>query len=502
MQIFAATTAKEEGLNVTEISLHRPFPADAVREWHHETDVVIIGFGAAGACAAIEASQNGARVTLFERNSGSGGASALSGGEIYIGGGGGTDAQRAAGFEDSTEDFAAYLKAAGGPCVDEAKCDLYAADALDHYKWLKAQGVPYRGNYLPGKHIEPVDDSTLIWSGSEAAEPFCDIAKPAPRGHVIQHQGWGGGRPLIDILERRATDLGTETVTDARAVALIADGAAIVGAVFRIDNEDRFVRARRGVVLATGGFVMNEDMRRRYCPQTIGLSGPIGDKDDGTGILLGVGAGGDAIHMDQFFTTCPWTMPESHAYGVFVNTAGQRFINEDAYHGRVSRYAIDQRGGRVFLLLDNAHFQQPLDLANIDIAGTGNDWAEVEQELGMAPGSLSATMDFYNRHAQQGTDPLFGKRPPILKPLDQGPFVALELNFRDSFFSFFTLGGLRTSTEGEVLDRSGAPVPGLFAAGRCTSGLPAWGHGYSSGLSLADCSYFGRRAGKSAAARK
>ncbi len=120
----------------------------------------------------------------------------------------------------------------------------------------------------------------------------------------------------------------------------------------------------------------------------------------------------------------------------------------------------------------------------------------------MAPGSLSATMDFYNRHAQQGTDPLFGKRPPILKPLDQGPFVALELNFRDSFFSFFTLGGLRTSTEGEVLDRSGAPVPGLFAAGRCTSGLPAWGHGYSSGLSLADCSYFGRRAGKSAAARK
>jgi succinate dehydrogenase/fumarate reductase flavoprotein subunit len=161
---------------MAEISLHRPFPADAVEHWDFTTDVAVIGFGAAGACAAIEAADAGAKVMLFERNSGSGGASGLSGGEIYIGGGGGTDAQRAAGFEDSTEDFIAYLKAAGGPCVNEAKCERYGREALAHYDWLKAQGVPYRGNYLPGKHIEPTDDSTLIWSGSEAAAPFCDIA--------------------------------------------------------------------------------------------------------------------------------------------------------------------------------------------------------------------------------------------------------------------------------------------------------------------------------------
>ncbi len=113
-------------------------------------DVAIVGFGATGACAAIEAADAGAKVMLFERNSGSGGASGLSGGEIYIGGNGGTDVQRAAGFEDSTEDFAAYLKAAGGPCVDDAKCELYGREALNHFAWLKAQGVPYRGNYLPG----------------------------------------------------------------------------------------------------------------------------------------------------------------------------------------------------------------------------------------------------------------------------------------------------------------------------------------------------------------
>lgn len=484
---------------MAEISLHRPYPAAQVRQWDFETDVAVIGFGAAGACAAIEAAGAGARVMLFERNSGSGGASGLSGGEIYIGGSGGTDAQRAAGFEDRTEDFCAYLKAAGGPCVDEAKCDLYAREALGHYGWLKAQGVPYRGNFLPGKHIEPTDDSTLIWSGSEAAAPFCDLAKPAARGHVIRHIGWGGGRPLVDILERRARDLGVEVVVDARATALVREGDQIIGAVVRIDNQPRFVRARKGVILATGGFVMNEAMRRKYCPDTFRINDPIGDKDDGSGIELGVGAGGDAVHMEQFFTTCPWTIPESHAHGVFVNVAGERFINEDCYHGRVSRCAIDQPGGKVYLLLDCAHFQKPPDFARIAIAGTGDDWAEVERELGMPEATLGATMDFYNRHAREGRDPLFGKRPPILTPLDQGPFVALELDFQSSYFSFFTLGGLRTSTDGEVLDRGGAPVPGLFAAGRCTSGLPAWGYGYSSGLSLADCTFFGRQAGRSAA---
>jgi len=489
-----------ERASLTDISLYRPIPAAQVPAWDFETDVAIVGFGATGACAAIEAAGTGARVMLFERGSGSGGASALSGGEIYIGGGGGTDAQRAAGFQDSTEDFAAYLKAAGGPCADEAKCALYAREALGHYAWLKAQGVPYRGNYLPGKHIEPTDDSTLIWSGSEAAAPFCDIAKPAPRGHVIAHMGWGGGRPLVDVLEARARSLGVEVVCDARAVALVKDGERVVGVVVRIENQDRFVKAAKGVILCTGGFVFNEDMRRRYCPETLRLSSPIGDQDDGSGIELGVGAGGDAIHMEQYFSTCPWTMPEPQAYGVFVNEAGQRFINEDCYHGRVSRTALDQPGDRVYLLLDIAHFDQPLEMAGLTIAGTGDSWEEVEQELGMAAETLSATMAFYNAHAKEGRDPLFGKRTPILTALNQGPFVALELNFRTSYFSFFTLGGLRTSTDGEVLTREGKPVPGLFAAGRCTSGLPAWGHGYSSGLSLADCTFFGRQAGRKAGA--
>ncbi|WP_420383471.1 FAD-dependent oxidoreductase [Novosphingobium sp.] len=478
-------------------SQFHPLALADVPRWDFTTDVAIIGFGATGACAAIEAAQAGARVMLFERSSGSGGASALSGGEIYVGGG--TDAQIAAGFDDTVEDFTAYLKLAGGPCVDDAKCEIYGREALAHYQWLKDQGVPYRGNYLPGKVIEPTDDSTLIWSGSEAASPFRNHARPAPRGHVIQHMGWGGGRPLVDILERRARDLGAEIHIDARAVALITDGARVAGVVMRIDNRNHCVRATKGVVLATGGFVFNDAMRRKYCPDSFRVNSPIGDRDDGLGIELGASVGGDPVHMDQFFTTCPWTIPADQAHGVFVNVAGQRFINEDCYHGRVSRCAIDQPGGKVYLLLDSAHFSQPLDLAGINIVATGETWDEVEGELGMTPGTLAATMALYNTHAALGRDPLFDKQPPILVPLDQSPFVALELNFETSYFSFFTLGGLKTSTDGEVLNRAGDAIPGLYAAGRCTSGLPAWGHGYSSGLSLADCTFFGRQAGRAIA---
>jgi 3-oxo-5alpha-steroid 4-dehydrogenase len=478
-------------------SKYKPLAIDAVPQWDLATDVAVIGFGATGVCAAIEAAGSGARVMLFERSSGSGGASGLSGGEIYIGGG--TDAQIAAGFTDTVEDFTAYLKLASGPCVDEDKCELYGREALNHYQWLKDQGVPYRGNYLPGKVIEPDDDSTLIWSGSETAAPFRDKAKPAPRGHVIQYRGTGGGRLLIDILESRARDLGTEIHLDARAVALITDNDRVAGVVVRIDNKDRFVRAEKGVVLATGGFAFNESMRRKYCPDSLRANTPIGDQDDGVGIELGVSVGGDAIHMDQFFTTCPWTIPPEQAHGVFVNVTGQRFVNEDCYHGVVSRFAIDQPGDKVFLLLDNAHFSQPLDMAGIAIAGVGDTWEEVETDLEMPAGTLSATMAFYNDHARQGRDPLFDKKPPILIPLDHGPLVALELNFETSFFTFFTLGGLKTSTDGQVLNRAGMPIPGLFAAGRCTSGLPAWGHGYSSGMSLADCTFFGRQAGRKAA---
>jgi 3-oxo-5alpha-steroid 4-dehydrogenase len=127
----------------------------------------------------------------------------------------------------------------------------------------------------------------------------------------------------------------------------------------------------------------------------------------------------------------------------------------------------------------------------------GETIEELEREAGMPEGSLQHTVAYYNRFASRGEDPLFQKTAEFLKPLTKPPFGLLDYRVETAMWSVFTMGGLHTSVDGEVLDAEDAVVPGLFAAGRTTSGLAA--QGYSSGLSLADATFFGRRAGLAAA---
>ncbi|HEV3286283.1 MAG TPA: FAD-dependent oxidoreductase, partial [Steroidobacteraceae bacterium] len=174
-------------------SLSHPAPLQQVGDWDYESDVIVIGFGAAGACAALEAARGGASVLLVESAGGNGGTSALSGGEIYLGGGGGTPIQRAAGFADATEDLYQYLLMAGGPNADAAKARRYADGSLKHFEWLTAQGIEYKNSYIAERCIEPSTDDCLIWSGSEEAWPFVERARPAPRGHCPKFLGMGGG---------------------------------------------------------------------------------------------------------------------------------------------------------------------------------------------------------------------------------------------------------------------------------------------------------------------
>ncbi|HLG86281.1 MAG TPA: FAD-dependent oxidoreductase [Alphaproteobacteria bacterium] len=466
-----------------------------------ECDVIVVGFGAAGACAAIEAAAAGARVTLFERASGSGGTTALSGADIYMGGNGGTPVQRHAGFSDSTEDMIRYLAMAGGAAPDTDKIRLYAESSLGHFEWLKAQGVPYKLSYLPGKRIEPETDDCLIWSGSEEAWPFADSAKPCPRGHLPQNMGRSNGRFLMDILTRRVESLGVDIRYDSRALALIADEENRVhGIVVRIDNQPRFAHARRGVILCMGGFAMNREMIARHAPRLLRTNDPIGNPgDDGTGIRLGMSVGAAAIHMDEGFCTLPFCPPETHAKGILINQACQRFINEDCYHGRIGSEALKQIGDRIYLLADNEIFQRPLEYSRIEIAAVGESWEEVERELALPGGALTTPVATYNRHAARGEDPFFHKQAKYLKPLDAPPFAALDCSIGKAFYAYFTLGGLDTLPTGEVLTEDRRIIPGLFAAGRTVCGLPRWGSGYSSGMSVGDSSFFGRQAGKQAA---
>jgi len=456
-------------------------------------DVLVVGLGCAGACAAIEAVEAGADVLVLERASGGGGTSALSGGLLYLGGG--TPVQKACGFEDTPEAMLAYLMASCGPGPDEAKLRLFAERSVEHFHWLVDRGVPFKESFHPESGTEPPTEDGLIFSGSERAWPFRELAPPAPRGHHPRHPGAAGGF-LMQRLLAAATRAGPRVRTDARCETLVVEGERVVGALVRADGEERAVRARRGVVLATGGFIENRAMLERHAPDLLRCSYRVGcPGDDGSGIRMGMGAGGAAIRMESGSISLPYYPPGQLKRGILVDAHGQRFAAEDLYYGRVGETALLHRDGRCWLVVDDESFARPL--GGMRVAAVGETVEELEGELGLPEGALVATVELYNRHAARGEDPVFHKAPEHVAPLARPPFGALDCTRENAIYAAFTLGGLHTAPQGEVMTPDGEPVPGLFAAGRATSGVAA--RGYSSGISLADGTLFGRLAGARAA---
>jgi 3-oxo-5alpha-steroid 4-dehydrogenase len=226
-------------------------------------DVVVAGLGAAGASAVVGARQTGADVLAVERGAGPGGTSANSGGLIYLGGG--TTLQSACGFQDSPENMAAFLRAALGPGADDDRVDVYCEGSPDHFDWLVSIGVPFRAAFCDEPNRESADDAGLLFSGGEDAYPFDEISVPVPRGHKPQCIDSAGGF-LMERLGAAVSTSGARVVADARAETLVVDGGDVVGLCVRTDDGLRAIRARGGVILATGGFIHNEAMVAEHCP--------------------------------------------------------------------------------------------------------------------------------------------------------------------------------------------------------------------------------------------
>lgn len=478
-------------------SATRTLRADAVTSWDREADVVIVGYGGAGVCAGLEAAREGASVLALERAGGGGGTTAMSTAHVYMGGG--TRVQKAVGIEDTTEDMYAFIMASADD-PDEAKVRLFCDESLDHFDWLVAEGVPFKDSIYTERCMAQPNDDCLIWSGNEKAYPFRELASPAARGHKVQDPG-EAGVVLFRVLSERAEEAGVEVQCDARVLSLVEDASGrIVGVTARIDQRDVHIRARRGVILCAGGFVMNPEMLRNHAPKllTEGVI-PIGNPyDDGAGISMGMAAGGAGIHMSEHFITLPYYPPSSLTKGILVNGQGQRFVNEDSYHGRCGHYASLQPGGTVFLIADDDCFGYPQ--SGLELIATEGSIAELEATLEIPKGMLQNTVAVYNEHAAKGDDPLFHKHADWLAPLDAPPFAAIQGSFGKAVgYSAFTLGGLWTRTTGEVMTHDGEVIPGLYAAGRNACGIPRSAWGYCSGTSVADATFFGRRAGRAAA---
>ena len=469
-----------------------------VDDWACQADVIVIGYGMAGACAAIEARAEGADVLVVERASGGGGASALSGGIFYLGGG--TPVQEANGFDDDPENMYRYLMASTG-APDPKIVRRFCEGSVEHFRWLEANGVPFERSYYKDKTVIPPETYCLCDTGNEKVWPYREIARPVPRGHKVATAEIEAGGLAMGALMARCDELGVRVRCDSRVTALIRDDAGrIVGVRLRHFADTLDLRARSAVVITAGGFGFNKLLTDRYTPQLPEAAEPLGiPNNDGDALLLGLSAGAATQAMDGVIATASFYPPGKLIKGILVNARGERFVNEDGYHGRTADILMDQPGAKAYLILDSEIFDYPRrpDAKRAFVDG----WetvAEMEAGLELPDGSLENTLAAYNRGAAEGWDPDFNKHPDWLKPLDVPPYAAFDISYEALGYVFLTLGGLKTSAEAEVLDAAGSAVPGLYAAGACVSSIPQDGRGYGSGMSLGPGSFYGRVAGRNA----
>jgi succinate dehydrogenase/fumarate reductase flavoprotein subunit len=462
------------------------------------TDVIVVGMGAAGACAAIEAKEAGADVLVIERTSGGGGSSAMAGGYVYLGGG--TRVQKANGFEDSAEEMFKYIMAVT-PDPNEQKIRLYCEDSVAHFDWLVRQGVPFNDRFFPGKDPEHPTDETLSWTGNEEAWPFNEIAKPVPRGHKIGADG-AAAYAMMNALIATVQRIGIRVEFDSAVNALVRDDdGRIAGVRYRQFDEVKYAEARKGVILTTGGYVWNQEMIDKYTPAMAleGINPHGAPTSDGSGHLLGESVGGVFMNMQAAMISIPIYAPESRIKGILVNKFGKRFINEDTYHGRATAFAMQQPDMVAYLICDMPTFgEQSGYEALIDAWETVE---EMELDLGIPAGALQDTLRVYNENAARGEDRDFHKAKKYLTPLTEPPFAAVNITLGPVRAQGLTQGGLTTTVDAEVVDTAGKPIPGLYAAGATASNIAKDSAGYASGFMIGESTYFGRRAGGHAAGR-
>jgi 3-oxo-5alpha-steroid 4-dehydrogenase len=523
-------------------------------DWDDEADVVVVGFGGAGACAALEAKANGARVLVLDRFHG-GGATAISGGVFY--GGGGTHIQTEAGVTDDPEEMFRYLSLEVKGVVSEETLRDFCDKSVDNLTWLEEQGVPFEASLCPYKTSYPTDDYYLYYSGNEGFSPYKEAAKPAPRGHRAKGAGLPG-ESFYEPLRESATRAGIQIEYETRVTRLIIDSQNRVLGVeyrqidrgvwsklyrglnqaaiaivkynpkaaaklrrrcFRIEADHSVVkraRAANGVVLAAGGFIYNRDMVKEIAPKY--RSGmPLGTaSDNGSGILLGQSVGGKTDLMDRVSAWRFINPPEAFAKGMIINQNGERYINEFMYGAAVGEAMVEHNDGVAILVINGElkkiareqckpgkaqWFQRAPALLNLWFNSKEAKTVEELAKVAKVPvETLRKTLEEYNDAADGTSADRFNKDTDKMHAMRKGPYFAINAGIKSKRFPCptLTLGGLVVDERtGQVEGEDGGVIPGLYAAGRNAVGVCS--RQYVSGLSIADCVYSGRRAGGAAA---
>ncbi|RSM38030.1 3-oxosteroid 1-dehydrogenase [Amycolatopsis balhimycina DSM 5908] len=511
-------------------------------------DVVVVGSGAAGMTAALAAAHHGLSVVVLEKAACFGGSTARSGGGVWLPG---NHALRAAGIDEPPERAREYLASIVGDVVPAVRRETFLAHGPEVLRFvcdhtpLKFRWVRDYSDYHPeapggrsgGRSVEPVAfDGNLLGAELAHLEPpysapplgvpitqadyrWLSLLARHPRGAVrmlsLGRQWLVGklrGQRLLSMGQALAAGLrvglaqaGVEVRLNTALTDLRVDDDRVTGVV----TENGVIHARRGVILGSGGFERNLEMREKYQRAPIGVDWTVGaEANTGDGITAGLKLGAALDLMDDAWwgpslplTGGPWfaLAERSRPRCIMVDAHGKRFANESAPYVEAvhAMYGDGDGPGEhipTWLVFDQRYKdrymftgigpRQPLPgrWFKAGIAAKSSSLAGLAAKIEVPAEALEATVERFNGFARKGVDEDFhrgvskydhyygdprNKPNPSLGPLDKAPFYAVKIVPGD----LGTKGGLRTDEHAQVLREDGSVVPGLYAAGNASAAV-------------------------------
>ncbi len=454
-----------------------------------ETDVVVIGGGGAGLAAAVSAHQNGAKVIVLEKMPRVGGNTIISGAAYNAAD---PKRQEAQGIEDSVDKHFQQTYEGGDKLGKPELIRVLVENAYPTIEWLESMGMKFED------------------------ELFTVLGGLWPRAHrPVEPLGTGYINTYMNYIDENSSDM--EVLLNTKATELIMEGNKVVGVKAEGPEGELIVKANNGVVIATGGFGNNIEMRDEYnkiWPALTNLKTTNHPGATGDGIAMAKAVGANLVDMEQI-QLLPMGDPETGSLSgnieksvenrIFVNKDGNRFVDEGARRDVMTKALFEQEDSFMWVILDSKNyptgehknnFNESIDeLVAAGRAFKGDTLEELAEEIGVNPENLVAAVNKFNEAVENGGPDEFG-RTLFQWKLDTAPFYA---GARVPTVHH-TMGGIEINEKAEVLDANGNVIPGLYAAGEVTGGI----HGANrlGGNALADVNVFGKIAGESAAKNK
>lgn len=459
-------------------------PAPLNRESEYEADVIVIGAGGAGLTAGITAAENGKSVIVLEKMPIAGGNTLISGGEYaapqnWV--------QETENLDDSNDLFYEDVMKGGDNESDPALVRVLADNALQGAQWLKEEiGMVF-------------EDYMLFFGGHSVMRSL--VPKNAT------------GYEMISKLSAKLEDTGSPLHLNTEATELIEDdNGKIIGVKAIYNDETITYHAKNGVIIASGGFGYNKEMRTQYNPEMneVYLStNSVGSTGDGILMAEKVGADLEDMEYIQAYPTCD-TQSGALLYvgdvrlegrSILVNKEGKRFVEELDRRDVISNAVIAQTEGVSYMFFDESAMVDSKvsvkhaseyngllarkQLVKADTIEEAAEFFDIDKE------ELKKTVENYNQYAKDGKDLEFNKRGTLV-PFEEGPYYIMV----SKPAIHHTMGGVKINTSAQVVTEDGSIIEGLFAAGEVVGDI----HGTNrlGSDAITDITVFGRIAGDSA----